>query len=541
MLRYVDDTCATVWVETDAPCTVEVLGCSARTFHVGGHHYALVAVRGLRPGSSTAYEVRLDGEVVWPPAAHEFPACRIRTVPHGTATALRLLFGSCHFGETDDPEQRAALGPDALTAYANLMADRAEHEWPDAMLLLGDQIYADETAPEVQRHLGTRRDLGRPPGTEAADFEEYTYLYRRAWSEPWLRWMLSVLPTMMIFDDHDVRDDWNTSRTWRAQMARTPWWRERLRGALVSYWIYQHIGNLGPDELEQDELYREVLGAGRTGDAMPVLREFADTADTEAEGVKRMRWSYRRDLGPARLIVIDSRAGRLLDLGERAVLSEQDFEWLERGTDSPHEHLLLASSLPWLLPHTVHHVQSWNEVVCSGRGRRARFGEWLRQLGDLEHWAAFRGSFDRLTRIIGEAARTRARTAPAGQNADAAPSTVCVLSGDVHHSYLADARYSGSHAPVVQVTCSPLHNTASRMLRGPLRMAWSSVPARCSRWLATRVGVAPLPVDWSKSAGPYFGNMVGVLDLHGRDAEVRLERIEDTAGRWSTLLRRRLH
>ena len=41
LLRHVSAMSATVWVEADAPCTVEVLGHSARTFAVSGHHYAL--------------------------------------------------------------------------------------------------------------------------------------------------------------------------------------------------------------------------------------------------------------------------------------------------------------------------------------------------------------------------------------------------------------------------------------------------------------------------------------------------------------------
>ena len=36
MLRYVSETEATVWVETDAPCEVEVLGRRERTFCVEG-------------------------------------------------------------------------------------------------------------------------------------------------------------------------------------------------------------------------------------------------------------------------------------------------------------------------------------------------------------------------------------------------------------------------------------------------------------------------------------------------------------------------
>jgi hypothetical protein len=52
---------ATVWVETNASCEVEVLvgGSShcSRTFSVEGYHYALVRITGLRPGSSHEYAV----------------------------------------------------------------------------------------------------------------------------------------------------------------------------------------------------------------------------------------------------------------------------------------------------------------------------------------------------------------------------------------------------------------------------------------------------------------------------------------------------
>ena len=43
-----------------------MLGCAQRTFRVADHHFALVHVTGLEPGTTTPYEVRLDGERVWP-------------------------------------------------------------------------------------------------------------------------------------------------------------------------------------------------------------------------------------------------------------------------------------------------------------------------------------------------------------------------------------------------------------------------------------------------------------------------------------------
>jgi hypothetical protein len=55
LLRHVGEVDATVWVETDSPCTVEILGQRTGTFEVAGHHYALVCIDGLEPGSSTDY------------------------------------------------------------------------------------------------------------------------------------------------------------------------------------------------------------------------------------------------------------------------------------------------------------------------------------------------------------------------------------------------------------------------------------------------------------------------------------------------------
>ncbi|HEY4314645.1 MAG TPA: alkaline phosphatase family protein, partial [Actinomycetes bacterium] len=95
LLRHVGETDATVWVETSDPCTVEVLGHRERTWTVGGHHYALVVVSGLEPGAATAYDVRLDGAVVWPPPDDPelaaLPPSRIRT--QDPDSPFRIVFG----------------------------------------------------------------------------------------------------------------------------------------------------------------------------------------------------------------------------------------------------------------------------------------------------------------------------------------------------------------------------------------------------------------------------------------------------------------
>ena len=92
VLRYVDATDATLWVETDAACEVEILGSTARTFHVSGHHYAIVHITGLEENAVHPYEVRLDGEVRWPEPDSDLPPSLIRTTGH--QGRLKLCFGS---------------------------------------------------------------------------------------------------------------------------------------------------------------------------------------------------------------------------------------------------------------------------------------------------------------------------------------------------------------------------------------------------------------------------------------------------------------
>jgi len=59
-------------------------------------------------------------------------------------------------------------------------------------------------------------------------------MYRESWGEPTVRWLLSTLPTAMVFDDHDVHDDWMTSAAWHEHMRAKQWWHERIVGAFMS-------------------------------------------------------------------------------------------------------------------------------------------------------------------------------------------------------------------------------------------------------------------------------------------------------------------
>jgi hypothetical protein len=521
LLRHVDPVSATVWVETDRPCTVEVLGRRARTFCVGGHHYALVVVEDLAPGSTTPYEVHLDGGRVWPSAASTFPPSRIRTP--GKREEFRIAFGSCRYATPGTVEADAGIPPDALDAYASLVAGLPEDRWPDALVLLGDQIYADELTPLTRSWLSLRRGEEAAPDAQVADFEEYTRLYAESWSDPQVRWLLSTIPSSMIFDDHEMIDDWNTSAAWRAEVTGQDWWSGRISGGLTSYWIYQHLGNLSPQELAENKTWQAILGLGEpngdgtTDDAEPMLREMAERADAEPAGI---RWSFVRHWGGARLIMIDSRAGRVLEEESRRMLDDEEFDWVEaamrQAVDDGVEHLILGTSLPWLLPHAIHNIERWNETLnVRHRGRlRGRLAEKLRQAADLEHWAAFGNSFERLGRALTSIAR--------GEHGPA-PATALVLSGDVHHAYAAElVRPGGLAARVHQLTVSPLHNQAPHPIQVGFRIGWSRWADRFTRGLARLARADSSGLKWEKQAGPFFGNQLGELVLSGREARFQL-------------------
>ncbi|GAA1779412.1 alkaline phosphatase D family protein [Streptomonospora arabica] len=635
LLRHVTETTATIWVETEAPCEVAVTagGYTARsgTFTVHGHHYALCDLRGLPPGAALPYEVRLDGETAWPQQGAGRPPSVVHTLD--AAAPARVLFGSCH---TPTEHSRASVlryGVDMLRAYALRLAaarsgapradgsaqsgsgagaaaalpEGGENE-PSLLLLIGDQVYADELQPGMTDYLARRRAharargqgaAGSRPPDEVVSFDEYAELYRQSWSDPDIRWLLSTVPTLMLFDDHDIRDDWNTSGTWRRQMEQNPWWRPRITAGLGAYWIYQHLGNLAPDERAADPVFAEVLRAsasagpasgpspaaaeaGRapagtaahgaaadadaegtgalrreapasgggpaqpagapfpaaegdapaaadapgpaekaaagTSDAAPVVDAFAWRSHQEADSY---RWSFRFDIGRDRLLMVDTRCGRVVDDDtRRSMLDPVGAAWLDEQLTGDVDHLVVASTLPFLLPAGVHHLESWNEAVCAGAWGQAmrRPAEKVRQEIDLEHWAAFQSSFRSV-------ADTVLRVA-AGERG-APPASVLFLGGDVHFSYLARARAAGAAADpagggtrIAQLVCSP---TCNRMPAALREMTWLSVRgivAAIGSLMARAAGVPRSPLHWRIEGGPWYDNSLAALVLDGRSAEV---------------------
>ena len=166
MLRYVGEECAHVWVETDSPCEVEVLGAKSPDLPRRRPSLRAGPDRGARP----QHRLRVRG----PPRRRAScgPSRTPSTRPAGSGPtprtkALQVVFGSCRVAapneaphnlpKDEDPEGREV---DALRGLAKRMLDEPFDDWPDLLLMLGDQVYADETSPGTKEFIRQRRHHG---------------------------------------------------------------------------------------------------------------------------------------------------------------------------------------------------------------------------------------------------------------------------------------------------------------------------------------------------------------------------------------------
>ena len=186
LLRYTGATDATIWVQTDAACTV-----------------ARLRLRGVARSRSPATTSRSCTSRAWSPARRAstrwrstasrsgpsrtptYPPSVIRTLTddHG----LSIAFGSCRVSVPHEPPYNLTKDEDdarprarrALRPGAAACAREPSEEWPHLLVLLGDQVYADEVDPrDAGVRSSSRRDPSVPPGEQLADFEEYCHAYR---------------------------------------------------------------------------------------------------------------------------------------------------------------------------------------------------------------------------------------------------------------------------------------------------------------------------------------------------------------------------
>jgi hypothetical protein len=223
------------------------------------------------------------------------------------------------------------------------------------------------------------------------------------------------------------------------------------------------------------------------------------------------------------LLVVDSRAARVLADGARDMVDDDEWEWIREHSAGDFDHLVIASSLPVFLSPGVHHLEAWSEAVCAGSWGRAaaRAGERVRRALDLEHWPAFQKSFERMMQLL--------RDAASGAGGHRPPASVTLLGGDVHHAYIAEVslgRFVAQHSRVHQLVCSPFRNPLGPAERRVVALTRTRPAVALLETMARLAGVQPPSVRWRYRAGPTFDNSIGILELDGRHAEAAIYRAE---------------
>ena len=274
-------------------------------------------------------------------------------IPAESDGQVRILHASCR--------KLHGHGIDAAGRLDEMLAEHYEDvkQRPSALFLTGDQIYADDVHEEVSKRAiylgrtllgwdeylpgdgnrvatheaGKRAEVAKQAEFTSGQaeshllgFGEYAGMYLLAWSpDVWkctryrsdflsadttsmrfgadeLRRVLANVPTYMIFDDHDVTDDWNINSYRYNKVFSSPAGKRIVANALAAYWVFQGLGN-DP--------------AGNVDAIRPKIEEYFDGRGANAAAFEHAMWGFRAwDYSVATgmpAAVLDTRASR--DLG----------------------------------------------------------------------------------------------------------------------------------------------------------------------------------------------------------------------------------
>jgi phosphodiesterase/alkaline phosphatase D-like protein len=235
-------------------------------------------------------------------------------LPPGDLNRLRLIHASCRKPHAEGFDALATLDVISNATAAD------PYQRPHQLFLTGDQIYADDVADALLHALtdagntllgweeilpgvdkkpqelepGERQDISEDKcgftSTEAKShlfgLGEFYAMYLFAWSDVlWqnelpdlgdddenthlnifqetlkkVRRGLANVPTYMMFDDHEITDDWYILRRWCKQVIAKPLGRRVIQNGLLAFAVFQAWGNT-PDQFENDKPGNRLLDA----------------------------------------------------------------------------------------------------------------------------------------------------------------------------------------------------------------------------------------------------------------------------------------
>jgi hypothetical protein len=298
---------------------------------------------------------------------------------------------------------------------------------------------------------------------------------------------MAHLPCLMIFDDHDITDDWNLSANWEETAYGHPFSKRIIGNALIAYLLCQGWGN-NPDAFAEviQQAIEFSAEAARHGQHWQPQSQDALIGRL----LNFQQWHYVLPSSPA-LVVLDTRTRRwrsqtnfnhpsgLLDW---EALSELQQELLD------HKSAIIVSAAPVFgvkLIEAIQRVFSWCGYPL---------------LVDAENWMAHRGAAQVILNIF-----RHSRT----------PGNYVILSGDVHYSFVYEIliRHRSGGPRIWQITSSGIKNEFPRGLLDTFDRLnrWLYSPRSPLNWFTKRrlMKVIPRTPEHSK-AGERLWNSAGI-------------------------------
>ena len=312
--------------------------------------------------------------------------------------------------------------------------------------------------------------------------------------------LLAHVQTLMIFDDHDISDDWNLSAKWETTVYEHPFARRIVGNALVAYMLCQGWGNC-PDMF------------GRALDDMAALAATAASdgrldAPVQDALIKRLlsfrQWGFVVRTTPT-IIVLDTRTRRWRNR-RRPGHPSGLMDW-ESLTELQHE--LLDETAAVIVSPTPMFGVKLIEVV-----QRVATFAGLALSVDAENWMAHRGAASSMLNIF-----RHSRT----------PGNYVILSGDVHYSFAYDVevRDADRMPHVWQITSSGIKNEFPRRLLDWLDRLnrWLYSPRSPLNWFTQRRDLALTPhLPDARQHGERVWNGAGIgqvwIDAQGRPLRI---------------------
>ncbi|MGS0535934.1 alkaline phosphatase D family protein [Pseudoalteromonas sp. SaAl2] len=244
--------------------------------------------------------------------------------------------------------------------------------------------------------------------------------------------LFANIPSFMMFDDHDVTDDWNLTAGWEQVIYQHPVSRRIVNNGLISYWLFQGFGN---DAGHKTKSLLTPFQQSFTTDKQWQFKPFDKTI------LEFNHWHYELNTVP-KVVVLDTRTHRWRNeqnFNEPSGLL--DWERLTELEDSllTHEQVIIVSPAPVFGVKSIEAIQAMFNIC----------GQPL--LVDVENWMAHEGSAKKLLDTF---------------RRDDTPKETLILSGDVHYSFCfsVQKRFGKHPNRIWQLTASGIKNEFPRKL-----------------------------------------------------------------------------